>query len=371
MPELSETERNYAVFGLKALFSPMPADRRDGLMLKRRQRNHGTLMAAAILVALFAILLEIQNLVIPGEERGSALFIRFSLLYGFLAAFCLMYLVLSVTILNPFSRGSFFLHWFFAVFLMGGTILLTWLELHGSRNFTAFQIGLFGLGLSFSAGPAGYAILLLGGTAAIQALALLTPDISLPPADYVTASFSGAFAFILALIGETQRRRADEAILRHQAADAGAAALTDPATGTYSRGFIMEALSLNARLLDRPAEPFCLISIVVESYASIIRGRNRVSAEAIDSRLAAIIKESLRPSDIVGRIAEDEFIVILPISRSDQARSAAERIVSSAEKTLIPSIGTGLTLIANAIEARRGESAQSCLERARSFSGRA
>jgi len=98
-------------------------------------------------------------------------------------------------------------------------------------------------------------------------------------------------------------------------------AFKDQLTGLYNRRYIMEKLPvdlLNAKLLSKE------ISIII--FKAVNDNYGHLTGDKVLIEVSEIIKRCVRISDIVGRYGGEEYLVILPDSKMEEACLVAERI---------------------------------------------
>jgi diguanylate cyclase (GGDEF)-like protein len=112
---------------------------------------------------------------------------------------------------------------------------------------------------------------------------------------------------------------------------------TDKLTGLYNRQKTDEILIEEWEKLRRYPEYACSVMMIdVDFFKSINDTRGHQTGDNVLQELAGILTNNVRATDIVGRWGGEEFIVILPYTRADEAMNVAERL-----NTVTISIGAG------------------------------
>jgi diguanylate cyclase (GGDEF)-like protein len=117
------------------------------------------------------------------------------------------------------------------------------------------------------------------------------------------------------------RRRFDEDRLR-----SAALAITDELTGLGTRRFVLERL---ADELNRGRRYGRVVSCALLDLDGLARLNETVGTEGGDAVLrgaAAAVRTQLRRSDVVGRLRDDELLVVLPETDPAGARVISERL---------------------------------------------
>jgi diguanylate cyclase (GGDEF)-like protein/PAS domain S-box-containing protein len=96
--------------------------------------------------------------------------------------------------------------------------------------------------------------------------------------------------------------------------DATAAGLNvvDPLTGAYARGHLERMLDSEISRCNRSNSHFALIVADIDYYARIKAGSGEENAEKVLITAAQIFEVRLRRADVLFRIGEDEFAMLLP-----------------------------------------------------------
>ncbi len=110
-------------------------------------------------------------------------------------------------------------------------------------------------------------------------------------------------------------------------------ATMDPLTGLFNRRGLED---LGARLIRRLSMSDSTMSLMMVDIDHFKRFNDEFGHQAGDyvlSVVAQVLKNQLRPTDVVARYGGEELTVLLPDTRLDGARVAAERVRSKIEHT--------------------------------------
>lgn len=106
------------------------------------------------------------------------------------------------------------------------------------------------------------------------------------------------------------------------------AATTDPLTGALNRRGFFEA---TATLMERNRKSMAPISVLafdLDHFKSINDRYGHAVGDAVLQLFAKVARQTLRASDVVGRLGGEEFVALLPATLTDAA-NAAERVRSA------------------------------------------
>lgn len=103
--------------------------------------------------------------------------------------------------------------------------------------------------------------------------------------------------------------------------------ITDKLTALYNRQKTDEILIREQRKMDRYMEYHCsVIMIDVDWFKHVNDTYGHQIGDRVLKQIAAILKVSLRNTDIIGRWGGEEFMVILPLTSEDEAMNVAENV---------------------------------------------
>ena len=111
----------------------------------------------------------------------------------------------------------------------------------------------------------------------------------------------------------------------------GKMAINDGLTGLYNRSFFDE--SLNAEVQDsiKNNRSLSLLMMDLDGFKAVNDTLGHLMGDYVLSKIATVIKNSSRASDLPSRYGGEEFAVILPNTNVSEARMVAERIRGSIE----------------------------------------
>lgn len=115
---------------------------------------------------------------------------------------------------------------------------------------------------------------------------------------------------------------------------------TDQLTGLYNRRSLDELLPLEFERAKRYQQPLSILMIDLDDFKQINDHYGHGAGDLVLSTLGAILIDNTRKNDAVIRYGGDEFLVIMPHTNEDQARSVADKILKKAREAEIPLTAT-------------------------------
>ncbi|MGZ3459861.1 MAG: GGDEF domain-containing protein [Archangium sp.] len=94
--------------------------------------------------------------------------------------------------------------------------------------------------------------------------------------------------------------------------DAGSAALHDALTGLYNRPFLLELIALELRRTERFGGSFSVLAGALDDFRALRKESGRTLAERLLVYSAVVFGQTVREADVVARVGEEEFAVLLP-----------------------------------------------------------
>lgn len=145
--------------------------------------------------------------------------------------------------------------------------------------------------------------------------------------------------FILVLlhqwVGFEENRRLYKE-LREAYRDMAELAHTDPMTGLPNYRTLLERLEEEVARADRYQTPLALIFADIDHFKRINDTYGHRVGDQVLQTLAGVMHDCVRTTDCLARYAGEEFIIVLPQSTLEQARSLAERLRRDVEMMALP-----------------------------------
>jgi two-component system cell cycle response regulator len=131
----------------------------------------------------------------------------------------------------------------------------------------------------------------------------------------------------LALRLESQLlRKARSDQQRDDVRDGLRAAVLDPMTGLFNRRYAMPKLSRIARHAVENGRSFAVMLVDLDHFKQVNDRYGHLSGDAVLIETARRLRAALRPTDIIARIGGEEFMIVLPDTNQQAAKSTADRL---------------------------------------------
>jgi diguanylate cyclase (GGDEF)-like protein len=166
--------------------------------------------------------------------------------------------------------------------------------------------------------------------ASVACIALVFNDLSLRPANALISNvwneFTRATTFF-ALVTLMSLVRDSSVRIRAESERAFQLAVTDQLTGLYNRRYLMEQLQRIDAAAVRHQRPYALLAIDLDGFKRINDLLGHAAGDAALVGFANDLTELVRAEDIAVRTGGDEFLVVLPDARAQDAAALGERIL--------------------------------------------
>jgi diguanylate cyclase len=153
-----------------------------------------------------------------------------------------------------------------------------------------------------------------------------------------------------------------EELLHKQSRQLREMGTVDPLTNTFNRRALFEKLEYEMKRAKRSKNPLCLLVLDIDHFKEVNDTRGHLAGDKVLTGVASVIKTTVRNTDIVGRFAGKEFIVILPDCSLKDGVKVAEMVRLSVQAAKFEA---GLTVtLSGGIKAYRDESSDQLIEAA-------
>lgn len=140
----------------------------------------------------------------------------------------------------------------------------------------------------------------------------------------------------------------------------------DALTGLPNRRSLMETFGAECERARRYGQPLSVLFIDIDKFKPINDEYGHAAGDEALKLLARTMRSTMRTTDVVARLAGDEFIALLPGSTREEAHIAAERLRDAIAQTTLLHQGVSIKLQISVgiTEYEMNESPEDILERA-------
>jgi diguanylate cyclase (GGDEF)-like protein/putative nucleotidyltransferase with HDIG domain len=108
-------------------------------------------------------------------------------------------------------------------------------------------------------------------------------------------------------------------------------AITDGLTGLKTHRFFMEALDREWRRSTRSGHMFSVIMMDLDRFKQVNDRHGHLEGDKVLTAVADLLNDRVRQSNVVARYGGDEFAIMMPETRTEQAEILAERLRAKIE----------------------------------------
>jgi diguanylate cyclase (GGDEF)-like protein len=111
-------------------------------------------------------------------------------------------------------------------------------------------------------------------------------------------------------------------------------ATVDELTGLYNRRHAMVRLNEQWAIANRHGESMACAMLDIDHFKRVNDAHGHLKGDEVLQKVSKILMQSIRVSDIVCRFGGEEFLIVFPKQKTDQARICAERCRSIIESSV-------------------------------------
>lgn len=140
----------------------------------------------------------------------------------------------------------------------------------------------------------------------------------------------------------------------------------DQLTGVLNRRGLDEAFERELAVFRRQGRPLAVALLDIDNFKKLNDTHGHQAGDAALVHLAGVIKETVRPADIVGRYGGEEFVILLPDATTEEATAVVKRLQRALTKHFFLNEDTRLliTFSAGVTHCGEAESAADIIARA-------
>jgi len=139
---------------------------------------------------------------------------------------------------------------------------------------------------------------------------------------------------------------------------------TDPLTGLANRKYFMDTLDRTISFARRSDLPLSLIMCDMDSFKFIIETYGHDKADEILVLFAGVMNSHTRSEDVVARVGNDEFMILLQNTPPERALLCAERIFETFRGMRVSGVAANISASFGVVSLRDGDEADSVVARA-------
>lgn len=103
---------------------------------------------------------------------------------------------------------------------------------------------------------------------------------------------------------------------------------TDDVTGLYNQRKLYKDIDKNILLADQKKESFSLVFLDLDNFKNVNDGHGHLVGTNLLLQVAQVIRQVIRDTDYIYRYGGDEFVIILPTAKAENAKRIGERLLS-------------------------------------------
>jgi diguanylate cyclase len=240
---------------------------------------------------------------------------------------------------------------------LGFTIVVACINQWVSSSITPFLIGCVLVGALFLLRPQRAGVLYLAAFAVFAwSLGLTQGDDARLLSNRVDGFIAASLGFMVSLmiwrkhvLKETLvvELQANRLTVQEQAVSLQSMAVRDTLTGVWNRAEIMRLAQRELTRAQRHGGETCFIVVDLDSFKLINDRWGHATGDRVLLAVANLLVEELRATDEVGRLAGEEFAVLLPQTSLEEARLLAERLHQSIARLRVPLGDTSVRMTAS------------------------
>ncbi|RIL05567.1 MAG: hypothetical protein DCC71_09860 [Proteobacteria bacterium] len=116
--------------------------------------------------------------------------------------------------------------------------------------------------------------------------------------------------------------------------------ITDGLTKLHNHRYFQEALTREIKRVSRTGDPLAILLVDIDDFKSLNDRHGHAHGDALLTRIARVLNESVRESDILARYGGEEFVVLATGTDLDGAVFVAEKVRTAVAESRFAAPGT-------------------------------
>ena len=146
--------------------------------------------------------------------------------------------------------------------------------------------------------------------------------------------------------------------------EAREAACVDPLTGALNRRGFEKVCQRELARTRRSGARFALVHLDLDDFKHVNDTFGHLAGDQALVHLVSVLRQSMRPADVLCRVGGEEFVLILPHTLQEEASTAVFRFLRVFSAQPIPETDCVMTFSAGVVIPELGESIEQALARA-------
>ncbi len=316
----------------------MREEYREKLLADQNLLNYQHMSDVSLLMIAVSVLMLLQHRFFPQEGELPEFTKFYVLLYGALAGLGILFVLVrgisrfSQKILSePKKKMLLQLYLYLLATLFIG---LTWVDIHYTMDLSGYIIIILFISTIIWQSARDFAII-----SGFSLLLLILSFLQVEPyhkiefQNYIQAVIYYILSWVLytSLFGVRTENFLNRIHLEGQYRMLESESATDPLTSLYNRRYMKEELQKELARSERSGRPFSIVLLDIDHFKKVNETYGHITGDDTLREMARILREAVRLSDKVFRFGGEEFLILLPESRGDEAFSLAERIREKVE----------------------------------------
>jgi len=155
-----------------------------------------------------------------------------------------------------------------------------------------------------------------------------------------------------------------ESIVKERTKELELLSITDGLTEIYNKRYLMDALDTNIEDAQKFDMPFSIILFDLDFFKSVNDTYGHMEGDVTLKSVSSFLSRKIHKTDIFGRYGGEEFMIIMPNKRLDEAYGLADSYREEISKLLIGTQEIKLTISGGVAAYQIGDTAKELIERA-------